>query len=233
MKSLFRFFLLTLTVFFLTAPTGNASPVDSVDSSYDFHNIKNVMIYDIVLSDDTERTESEAASLQQNYHMQAEKLLEIPSINKERLNRKISLAIGKDLDVIEKTNPEEYAELVRQNMRAAVDIYVNAELASYTIGTYTIPAHTEWKTVTDYDTYKDKDGHTHTVTRQRTVPVYVPEQSGPYTHVKIRFTSYDAKTGKVIFTREELREENDSRNCLETYNKIVRSYFRDLRKKIK
>lgn len=232
MRSLFRIFFLTLAAVFIALPSGYASPVDSVDESYDFHKIKNVMIYDIDLSGQ-ELSDSDKTSLQQNFRMQAEKLLEIPSLDKVRLNRKISLAIGKDLDVIEKNNPEEYAALVNSNLRVVADIYVKSELIDYTIGTYTIPAHTDWKTVTDYDTYRDKDGHTHTVSHQRTIPVYVPEQQGPYTHVKMRFYSYDALTGKVIFTREETREDDDSRDCLDTYNKIVRSYFRDLRKKIK
>ena len=233
MKSLFRVFFLMMAAVFIALPSGHASPVDSVDESYDFHKIKNVMIYDIDLSSQTSLTASDITSLQQNFRMQAEKLLEIPSLDKVKLNRKISLAIGKDLDVIEKNNPDEYATLVNDNLRVVADIYVKSELVEYSIGTYTIPAHTDWKTVTDYDTYRDKDGHTHTVSRERTIPVYVPEQHGPYTHVKMRFSSYDTTTGKVIFTREEIREEDNSRDCLDTYNKIVRSYFRDLRKKIK
>ena len=232
MKSLFRVFFLMLAAVFLALPHVSASPVDSVDPSYDFHQIKNVMIYDIDLTDSA-HTDSEAASLQQNFHMQAAKLLEIPSIDKERLNRKISLAIGRDLDVIEKSDVEEYTSLVKDNLKAVADIYVHSELVSYTIGTYTIPAHTDWKTVTEYDTYRDSNGITHTISHQRTVPIFVPEQSGPYTNVKLRFSAYDAKTGKVIFTREELRQEQDSNDRLDTYNKIVRSYFRDLKKKIK
>ena len=37
----------------------------------------------------------------------------------------------------------------------------------------------------------------------------------------------------LLTLTEELRQEQDSNDRLDTYNKIVRSYFRDLKKKIK
>ena len=67
-----------------------------------------------------------------------------------------------------------------------------------------------------------------------TVPVVHPPRRVDTSTVRIRFDVYDGRTGKKVMSRDEMRIRDDStRGEKGIFGRISKSFFDDLRKKIK
>ena len=238
----FKLFLLTLfSCFFMILPTVNAEKMDFVDSKYPFSQLKSVYIYDIDLSalsktnNNTVNADNKFAErvLLQDYYDNAHKFEYYTVYNEEQAKRKISLATNKDIDKMMTENKSEGVAFFDDNLKQIVQAAVKAELTSYYTDSYIIPAHTEWRTVTESEDYYDKNGKRHTRTRTIQVPEYVGDQTVYRANVTIHFSMIDTKTGKEIFSRTETRVNTFTSDCRECFKQTVRAFYRDLKKMIK
>lgn len=235
-------FLLSLFAFlFLILPSANAEKMDFVDKNYPFHQLKTVYIYDIDLdslkntNNSTVMANSDLAErvLLQDYFDNAHKFEYYTTYTTDQAMRKISLATTKDVPKMIAETPAEGNKFFLDNLGLIVQAYIKAELISYYTDYYIIPAHTEWRSVTEYDDYYDKNGKKHTRTRTIQVPEYVPDQKVSTANVTVHFTMTDAKSGKEIFSRTETRTNTFTSDCRECFKQTVRAFYRDLKSKIK
>lgn len=241
MKIPHRYFILLIMSLFLVIPQVHAEKIDFIDKEYNFKTIKAVYIcninLDLLNSPDAhcvvKGSDLVEKVLQQDYWDNAKKFAVYDAYNHEQTLRKLSLLTGKNIDQMIAEDKSTGEQFFNENIHLLADAYVRSTLLAYYDDYYIIPAHTEWRSVTEYDDYYDKDGHKHTRSRTIQVPEFVPAESVRTANVRIRFSLIDSKTGKEIFSREEARCNTYTTDCQECYRQTVRSFFRDLKGKIK
>ncbi len=116
---------------------------------------------------------------------------------------------------------------------AKADAYITAQLLTYHVGTGLIPAHTEWDSYSVRDVYYDRDGHPHWFYHDVSYPVYVPDTYVPMATVRVRFSVYDVKTGKLVSCSEDLRTRGSSDDLRGVYQRIIDRFFKNLKKELK
>jgi len=128
-------------------------------------------------------------------------------------------------------HPDKDAVLYPQDL---ADIYVKAEVLKWHDDYYIKPAYTDWETRSATRKVKRSDGSWYDETYYYTVPVYHPEKTIYTSTVRVKFDVYDAKTNKLVMSRDELRERDDSYHGQQgIFGRISKSFFDDLGKKIK
>lgn len=212
----------------LSIGSAEAGKTDWRDPHYNFATIQTAWIDDIDLSDVQMDNDILSKKLQQYYHEQ-ETRPHWTVVSKEQLYRKISLMEWNDMDKLASTDPAKAREIWKKDLSKFVNVYVKARLTRYAPSSYVIPAHTEWQTREERDTYTDKDGKTQTITRTYEIPVPVPARTVYVGNVTVRYDLHDAATDEIIFSREDARSEEDS--LQNVYELSVRSFFRELKLK--
>ncbi len=204
-------FLLVLAMLWVTAMTASAEKTHWVDETYDFSKVQKALVYDIVFSD-TEEMDSDLVEqvLQEDY-------LKTAARPPYRLLR-----------------PDKAAVLSPENPQLAADIYIKAELLKWHDDSYIKPAYTTWETRHHTRKYKRYDGTWAEEVYETTIPVHHPPETVYTSTVRIRFDVFDAKTGKRIMSRDELRLRDSSHHGQRgIFGRISKSFFDDLGKKIK
>ncbi len=218
-----------LTVLLLVS-TGiaEAGKTDWRDPNYNFKAVQSAWIEDIDLSAVKLDSDIQEKGLQQYYREQVNRP-KWQVLTTEQIDRKISLQEWKDMTELRVKDPAAAKALWKKDLGNFVSVYVTAALTRYDETSYVIPAHTEWQTREEKDTFKDKDGKEQTITRTYEVPVYVPDRTVWVGNVTVRYDLIDAKTDAVIFSREDVR--NDEGDLKDIYELSVRSFFRELKLK--
>ena len=188
--------------------TAQAEKVNWEDKAYDFSKIKIAIVYDVEIVDNSELpSELTEKVVQEEYWKTASK----PPYKLIR--------------------PDDNSVLYPQDM---ADIYVKAQVLKWHDDFYIKPAYTDWETRSSTRKVKRSDGSWYDETYYYTVPVYHPEQPIYTSTVRVKFDVYDNKTNKLIMSRDELRERDDSRQGqVGIFGRISKSFFDDLGKKIK
>ena len=209
----------------------SAEKVDWKDDSYDFSRIRRVMITDMDLAKANFDGEMRKMKCQSDYANFAQKLgCEV--MTHEQAWRRVSLAIGVDLDATAKTDPDKAAELFTQNLPSVADAWIDGRVLAWENSYYIQPEHTEWEQRSMQRQVRDSFGRWYNETYYVTVPVTYPPRRIDVSTLKISFEVYDAKTGKLIFGREDDRDREDYNAQDGMYERICKSFFSDFGHKI-
>ncbi|MFA6850642.1 MAG: hypothetical protein WCS30_09850 [Selenomonadaceae bacterium] len=231
MRKLYLLPIYLIALLFFVMPTVSAEKTDWSDNTYNFKTIRSALIYDLDFSQVNLSNDIIARKLADEYIKKSTKPTYI-TFSAEQLDRKISLEQSIDLDTLKKTDSEKATTLFAENMSHFVDIYVETHLLSYKIGSYIVPAHTTWQNQTTTDHYTDSNGRTRDITHTYTIPVYVPDATVTTAVVRLRFDVFNAKTNKVIFSREEERVRDNSDDPYGVFSRMTDSFFSDLKNKM-
>lgn len=223
--------ILFLLCFFCSMTSVHAEKYDWADKAFSFSSIRTALIYDLDTSGAQLGNDILEKALQGEYMKKASRP-HYSVLSAEQVSRKISLQQGMDLYVMEKEDPEGFQAAFTAHSSKFIQIYVKTKLLEYTTGSYVVPAHTEWRTKDLTDTFTDRDGHQQTITRTISYPEYVPDNTVSTATVKLRFDVYDARTGKAVFSREELRTRDSSDDPHGVFQRILDSFFNDLQRKM-
>lgn len=203
--------LLILCLLILYPLTASAEKVNWVDEGYDFTKVKKALVYDVVVVDKSEIDNDliEAVMLEEYLKTAAR-----PPYKMVRPDKSTMISPG---------NPTEGA-----------DIYVMAEMLKWHNDSYIKEAYTAYETRTSTRKVKRSDGSWREERYEYTVPVYHPARTIYTSTVRIRFDVYDAKTGKKVMSRDELRKRDNSDHGQQgIFGRISKKFFDDLGKKIK
>ena len=186
----------------------HAEKVHWEDKAYDFSNIQRAIVYDIEIVDTSEiPSDLTEKVVQEEYWKTASK------------------------PPYKLMHPDKDAVLYPQDM---ADIYVKAAILKWHDDYYIKPAYTSWETRSATRKVKRSDGSWYDETYYYTIPVYHPEKTIYTSTVRVKFDVYDNKTNKLIMSRDELRERDDSYHGQQgIFGRISKSFFDDLGKKIK
>lgn len=203
-------FVILLCLLLLPTLPASAEKTDWFDKDYDFHTIRKVLVYDAVLTDKAEfESDLLEQTLQEDY---------------------LKNAMRPKYQVI---RPDKSALLSPDNPQLAADAYIRCELLKWHDDSYVKPAYTSWETRQVRRTKRMPDGRKVDETYDITVPVHHPEKTVYTSTVRLKFEVFDAKTGKRIMARDELRLRDDSHHGQKgIFGRICKSFFDDLGKKI-
>ena len=233
-KSLWRhivFALLLCACAAMLPQDASAEKTDWKDNSYDFSRVKRVLVYDVDLSVPDFSSSLKAHKYQNDFPQYAKKMgCEV--LTEEQARRRVSLAIGVDLDALAKTDPAKANQLFTENLSAAADAYVKSRVLKWENSYYIKPAHTEWEQQRVDRSYRDRNGNWVNDYYYVTVPVTYPPRRVDVSTLNMAFEAYDARTGKMIFGREDDRDREDYDAQDGMYERICKSFFSDFGNKI-
>ena len=203
--------LLFLILLLLIPLSASAEKINWVDEGYDFTKVKKALIYDVTVVDKSE--------------------IDNDLIEAVMLEEYLKTAARPPYKVV---RPDKTAAVSPGTPMAGVDVYIMAEMLKWHNDSYIKEAYTSWETRTSTRKVKWSDGTWHEERYDYTVPVYHPAQTIPTSTVRIRFDVYDAKTGKKVMSRDELRKRDNSDHGQQgIFGRISKKFFDDLGKKIK
>lgn len=221
-------FLVMLALFCQAA---SADKIEFKDESYNFRNIKNIVVYDLDFSQANLDNSIMEKSLNASYQKKAvqEKL---PVISSESVMRKMSLALGQDLDLLAKDNWEAFNKIYDENLPSYVDAYVNASVLQYETRSVYHPEYTTWETRREKSYVRDSQGNRIEIEDEVLVPVTHPGYYSSVILEKIEFHVHDARTGREVYSLQEWRDREDD-NGVDMFGRICGSFFKSFAKLIK
>ncbi|MBP3781174.1 MAG: hypothetical protein ILA30_05875 [Selenomonas sp.] len=225
------FVLLCLCLFLLMTGKAFAHVEQWADPGYAFKGVQKMLVYDFDMS--AVKLDSDIA--EKNFHsvfweqVNKQKITVLPL---QRVENKVSLLEYKDIDKLRQTNPEAAEAMWKKNLSQVVDVYAKTKYLRYDYTSRVIPAHTEWRTRYVTYTYYDRNGNKHHESVPEQYPVYVPERTVWTLTQQVRLDVYDAKTDKCIYSRNEIRSDDDVGDGKDIFEKIVRNSFKDFLKNV-
>ena len=203
--------LLVLCLLMAYPLAAGAEKVNWVDEGYDFTRVKKVLVYDVAVVDRSEIDNDlvDAVMLEEYLKTAAR-----PPYKMVRPDTSVTLSPGEPIE--------------------GADIYVMAEMLKWHNDCYIREAYTSWETRTSTRKVRRPDGSWYEERYEYSVPVYHPARTIPTSTVRVRFDVYDAKTGKRVMSRDELRKRDDSDHGQQgIFGRICKKFFDDLGDKIK
>ena len=113
------------------------------------------------------------------------------------------------------------------------DLYIECKIKKWHDDYYIIPEHTVWEQKTMYRTRRDRDGNKYEEKYYITVPVTYPPRRVDVSDLVVNFEVYDARTGEMVFGREDNRRREDAEAQLGMFGRMCNSFFSDFNKKVK
>ena len=113
------------------------------------------------------------------------------------------------------------------------DLIVECKITRWKDDYYIIPEHTVWEQKTRYRTRRDRDGNKYEEKYYITVPVTYPPRRVDTSTLVVNFEVYDARTGKMVFGREDDRTREDANAQIGMFGRMCNSFFSDFNKKFK
>ena len=210
----------------LLPQAASAEKTDWKDKSYDFSRIQRVLVYDVDLSAANFSSDLKSHKYASDFLDYAAKLgCEV--LTYEQAQRRVSLAIGVDLEKLANTDPDKAAALFQENASKAVDVWVQSRVLKWENTYYIQPEHTEWEQKRIDRSYRDRTGRWVNDYYYVTVPVTYPARRVDVSRLNMSFEAYDARTGKMIFGREDDRDREDYDAQDGMYERICKSFFSD------
>ncbi|MGM9539093.1 hypothetical protein [Anaerovibrio sp.] len=228
MTKTFTRLLTLLALMMLFCQTAAAEKIEFKDDSYNFHNIKNIAVYDLDFSKaDTGSSILEKSLNAMYFKKAAQEKLSV--MNFESISRKMSLALGQDMDILAEKDWDAFNKLYDEHLPDYVDAYVTADVLQYETQSIYHPEYTTWETKTQKSYVKDSKGNRIEVEDEVLVPVTHPAYYSSVIYEKVEFHVYDARTGREVYSRQEWRDRDDD-DGIDMFGRICSAFFKDLRK---
>lgn len=221
---------LFLCAFFLSTGTASAHVEQWAEEGYDFKSVQRLLVYDIDFSAVNLDSDIAEKNFRSAFWEQAKKQKE-DLLTLQKVENRVSLMEYKDIDELRKRDPAAAEAMWQSTLPRVVDAYAKTRYLKYDYTSRVIPAHTEWRTRYVTRTYYDRDGRKHEESIPESYPEFVPEKTVWTLHQQVRLDVYDAKTGKCIYSRNEVRSDDNAGDGKDIFIKIVRNSFRDFLKK--
>lgn len=188
----------------MMASQAEAKPQDWVSSDYSFKTIQKLYIYDI----DVQKVGDNEFSSKDITLRNLQQILHRQA--EERI--KAARIVASDL---------------------IMDAAVKSSVERYEITSRVVPAHKTTRYRTEKVTQTTEDGKKTTTSYTVPYEVFIPEQTVYTSTVRLRFDVIDAATGETVFSRDDTRADDDSKDLEFTYNQLVKTFYNDLNQKIK
>ena len=113
------------------------------------------------------------------------------------------------------------------------DLIIECKIIKWKDDYYIVPERTVWEDKRKTRRIRDYEGNWIEETYYVTVPVTYPPYRVDTSDLIVNFEVYDAKTGKMVFGREDNRTRNDAQAQIGMFGRMCNSFFNDFNKKLK
>ena len=222
MESLRKIFsaVLLLAIFILPQIV-SAEKTDWKDSGYSFRGVKTVVVLN--LHNDADLSEVSRVvqmKLDSDYFSKAKNLKKCTVLTEDQARRMLGM-------------PNLSSEGLKNHLSQIADLWVEGNIHLWRDDYRIIPARTVWENKKRTRRIRNRWGDWEEETYYESVPVtYPPERVDTSTIVSI-FEAHDAKTGKVVFMREDNRSRDDADAQKDMFGRMCNSFFEDLNDKLK
>lgn len=113
------------------------------------------------------------------------------------------------------------------------DLYINCDIKDWSDDYYIVPERTVLERKKMYRTVRNNHGEKYEEEYYVNVPVTYPPYRVDVSKIAVSFEVYDAKSGNLVFGRDDVRDRNDKSAQDGMYGRICNSFFQDFGKLIK
>ena len=218
MKKIFSLFL--LLAFMILPQIASAEKTDYVDKSYNFRNVKTVVILGL-RSDADLRDISTAAKMKiQDEYSKNSRKLKCQVLTEDQARRMLGI-----------TNMS--TERLKGSLSDIADMWVECNIKHWESSYYIVPARTVWEDRKRTRRYRNRWGDWEEDSYYESVPVTYPPYRVDTSEIISVFEAHDAATGKIVFVREDNRSRDDQDAQKDMFGRMCNSFFEDLAKKVK
>ena len=229
-----KFFGVILLLTMIILPqTVSAEKTDWFERSYNFRNIRSVILFDATFSSGLDYGGSIALRNLQDTYVPNSRKLKCNIITEAQARRTIGYQLGMDLESLAYSNPGQARQIIMQNAYRIADAWVTANADNWENSSYVIPARTVWEQKRETRSYYDAWGHRREETYYVQVPVTYPPRRVDVSSIQMTLQLYEARTGSLIFARKDVRDREDYQAQKGMFGRITNSFFEDVGKKIR
>lgn len=210
-----------------------AEKTDWFERSYNFHNIKSVILFDTTFNNGMDYGGSIIQRNLQDVYSQNSRKLKSNVITEAQARRTIGYQLGMDLDSLAYSNPMQARQIIMQNAYRIADAWVTANVDNWANSSYVIPARTVWESKRESRTYYDAWGNRREETYYVQVPVTYPPRRVDVSSIQMTLQMFEARNGSLIFARKDVRDREDYQAQKGMFGRITNSFFEDVGKKIR
>lgn len=221
--------MLLLTIFVLPQSV-SAEKTDWTDRSFNFRNIRTVIVFDASYRSRFDYGGSvEARNMLDTYYQNSRKL-KCRVITESEARQTIGYQLGMNLSAM---SYEQSRQLIMQNAYRIADAWVTANVDSLDNTYYIEPARTVWEQKKESRVYYDAWGNRREESYYIQVPVTYPPRRVDVTSIQMTLKMFEARNGAVIFERKDVRDREDYQAQKGMFGRITNSFFEDAGKKIR
>ena len=226
-----KFFGLMLAAMLLVLPqTVSAEKTDWFDRSYNFRNIRTVIVFDTAFRPGTDYGGSiEARNLQDSFAQNSSKL-KCNVLTEAEARRELAYRLGINFNMM---SYEQSRQVIMQNAYQIADAWVTGVVDNLDHSYYVQPARTVWEQRRETRKYYDRWGNRREETYYVQVPVTYPPRRVDTTSIQMTLEMYEARNGALIFARKDVRDREDYHAEKGMFGRIANSFFEDVGKKIR
>lgn len=136
-------------------------------------------------------------------------------------------------DLITEDEAKRMVEYNSRDLSNIADLYIQCYIKDWSDDYYIVPERTSWEKKKMYRTVRDNYGNRYEEEYYINVPVTYPPYRVDVSKIAVTFEVYDARTGRMVFGREDVRDREDRSAQDGMYGRICNSFFQDLGKLIK
>lgn len=229
-----KFFGVMLLLAMLVLPqTVSAEKTDWYDRSYNFRNIRSVIVFNMTFNNGLDYGGSIALRNLQDTYFQNARKLKCNIITEDQARRTIGYQLGMNLDSLAYSNPLQVQQIIMQNAYRIADGWVTANVDSWYDDSYVIPERTVWEQKRESRVYYDAWGNRREETYYIQIPVTYPPRRVYTSSIQMTMQLFDARRGTAVFARKDVRDREDYQAQKGMFGRITNSFFEDAGNKIR
>ena len=124
-------------------------------------------------------------------------------------------------------------ERLKRSLAEIADAWIEGGIVKWRNSSRVVPARTVWEERKRTRRVRNRWGDWREDTYYESVPVTYPPYTVYTSDIVANFEVHDAKSGKVIFVREDNRSRDDQDAQKDMFGRMCNSFYEDLAKKIK
>lgn len=222
MESLRKIFgAVLLLAVFIFPQIVSAEKTDWKDSGYSFRGVKTIVVLNLHNDADLSSVSRVIQmKLDSDYLDKSKKLKKCTVLNEDQARRMLGM-------------PNLSSDALKNHLSQIADLWVEGNIHVWRDDYHIVPARTVWENKKRTRRIRNRWGDWEEETYYESVPVtYPPYRVDTSTIISI-FEVHDAKTGKVVFMREDNRDRDDADAQKDMFGRMCNSFFEDLNDKLK
>lgn len=218
LRNIFGVFL--LLAFILFPQMVSAEKTDWKDSNYNFKRVKTVVILNLHNDADLSSVSRAVQMKVDDDYAKNSKKLKCEVLTEDQARRMLGMQNAS-------------REALKNSLGQIADLWIEGNIHLWKSSYHIVPARTVWESQKRTRRVRDRWGDWYEETYYESVPVTYPPYRVDTSDIISIFEVYDAKTGKLVFTREDNRSRDDENAQKDMFGRMCNSFFEDFAGKIR